>query len=80
MIIGFYGDMGEAMGREIAFDAGGIATVGDLRRALAKAYPQAAGALLSARLKPFLADRLAGEDEALARHGRIEFLPPLSGG
>lgn len=81
MRIGFYGEMGERIGREVEhLPAPGATTVAGLRRSLASAYPHEAEALLSLRLKTFVADAQVDDDASLAGVGQVEFLPPLSGG
>ena len=81
MDIGFFGDIGERIGREIRHDpAPGTATVAGLRRSLAAAFPAFADALLSRRLKVFIADRQVDEETSLTGVTRVEFLPPVSGG
>lgn len=81
MQIGFYGEMGERIGREVEhLPAPDATTVAGLRRSLASAYPHEAEALLSPRLKAFVADAQVGDEAGLAGVARVEFLPPLSGG
>jgi len=80
MKIGFFGRLRDSLGeeREVVAEAG--ETVARLRVRLAGLHPEAAGDLLSPRVRACVADRVVGEDFRLAGHGRIEFLPPLSGG
>jgi molybdopterin converting factor small subunit len=80
MKIGFFGRLGDALGkeREVAAEAG--ETVARLRIRLAGLYPQAAQDLLSPRVRACVLDAIVGEDFVLGGHERIEFLPPLSGG
>lgn len=80
MKIGFFGKLRDKLGdeREIA-DAEGE-TVAGLRIRLANLHPEAAGDLLSSRVRAFVADRIVSEDFPLGGQERIEFLPPLSGG
>ena len=80
MKIGFFGRLREALGdeREVAGEAG--ETVAQLRSRLAGLHPEAAGELLSPRVRACVADTIVGEDFPLGGQERVEFLPPLSGG
>lgn len=80
MRIGYFGKLRDALGdeREIADEAG--ETVAGLRARLAGLHPEAANDLLGPRVRAVVADRIVGEDFALAGVERVEFLPPLSGG
>ena len=76
MIITFYGSLGERLGRsrELAVPAG-VRTVGDLRGFLGDE-----AVLDAARVRVFVDDVAAGEAHGVCGAGRIDFLPPLSGG
>lgn len=80
MKIGFFGSMGERIGREIEIDASHVGTVAGLRNLLANTYPYAAGLLLSPTLKACIDDSIVDDKRALSGQERIEFFPPLSGG
>jgi molybdopterin converting factor small subunit len=80
MRIHFYGGIGDRLGRSVEFDLpDDAATVGDLRRLLSRAYPDAAGEIAS-RLRACVGDEIVGEAYELSRADTVEFLPPLSGG
>jgi molybdopterin converting factor small subunit len=80
MKIGFFGRLRDSLGdeRDVTVDAG--ETVARLRLRLAGLYPEAAGDLLSRRVRAFVADSIVGEDFPVGGSDRVEFLPPLSGG
>jgi molybdopterin converting factor small subunit len=80
MKIGFFGRLRDVLGdeREVAAEAG--ETVARLRIRLAGLWPEAAGDLLSPRVRACVGDTMVGEDFVAGGHERIEFLPPLSGG
>lgn len=80
MKIGFFGRLRDSLGdeRDVAVDAG--ETVAGLRLRLAGLYPEAAGDLLSPRVRACVADSIVGEDFPVGGSDRVEFLPPLSGG
>ena len=77
----FYGKLAETIGREIDFDLGQpIATVGELRAALAKAWPEHADDLMGPRVKTLIGDDFVDDDADLDESIAIEFFPPVSGG
>ena len=78
--IQFYGPLGDALGREVTFEAADAATVGALRVALARTWPDHADALLSPRLKTLIHDTFVSDDATLDDVKAVEFLPPVSGG
>lgn len=81
MIVGFYGILGEVIGREVEMDRPGhVRTVGELRRHLATLHPEAARELAAARSKASIDDRLVGDEVSVEGEDRVEFFPPLSGG
>lgn len=80
MQIGFYGSIGDRLGRELVFDAAGAASVAALRQALAAAFPDAAEQLMSPGLKPCIGDCIVDDGHPLDGVERVEFFPPLSGG
>jgi molybdopterin converting factor small subunit len=80
MIITFFGRLRDALGDERVVAAETGETVARLRVRLAALHPEAAGDLLSPRVRACVADSIVGEDFHLGGHERIEFLPPLSGG
>lgn len=80
MQIGFFGSIGERLGREMVFDTAGARSVGELRNKLAEAYPAAAESLRSPGLKACIGDEMVDEDHMLDGVERVEFFPPLSGG
>lgn len=80
MKIGFFGRLRDSLGdeRDVTVEAG--ETVARLRLRLAGLYPEAAGDLLSPRVRACVADSIVGEEFAVGESDRVEFLPPLSGG
>lgn len=80
MKIGFFGQMGERLGREVEIDAARAPTVAALRTLVAEAYPDAADQLLSPTLKACVDDSIVDDDAVLKGSERVEFFPPLSGG
>lgn len=80
MKVGFFGKLRGALGDEREIPAEKGETVARLRIRLAELHPQAAGDLLSRRVRAYVGDRMVGEDFRLGGHERVEFLPPLSGG
>ena len=80
MKIGFFGRLRDSLGEELEVPAGREETVAQLRTRLAALHPSAAADLLSPRVRACVADSIVGEDFRLAGQGRVEFLPPLSGG
>jgi molybdopterin converting factor subunit 1 len=61
---------------DIELSAG--ATVADLRRALAVAYPRLAGLLERSAFA--VADEFAGDDVVITADAMVALLPPVSGG
>lgn len=81
MKIIFYGKLAETIGREIYFDpAPPTTSVGELRTALAKAWPNCADDITGPRVKALIGDDFVGDDTPLDRSMLIEFFPPVSGG
>lgn len=81
MVINFYGRIADRVGRSIELDLPhSITTVAELRRLLGTTYPDAAGEIASASLRPCIDDEIVGEAHDIRRAGTIEFFPPLSGG
>ena len=81
MRIGFFGKMGEIIGREVEIEIpASTGTVAGLRRLLAEHFPAAADALDDARLRACIADTMVDESHSVAGVERVEFFPPLSGG
>lgn len=81
MKIVFYGKLADGIGREIDFDPGiAVRNVGELRAALAEAWPEYAADLSGPRVKAMIADDVVSDDTPLGRSQTIEFFPPVSGG
>ena len=78
--IGFYGSLGEAIGREVEVALSEACTVGELRAMLAGLYPDAAPALIPERARAVVDDRVVTEEFVLGQAVAVEFFPPLSGG
>lgn len=75
-----FGGLGARLGREVELDLGGSPTIADVRRALARLHPGAAGDLAATRTRACVNDELALEDRLVGPADEIAFLPPLSGG
>lgn len=81
MQIGFFGSIGDRLGRDIVHrPPPQTATVADLRRSLAAAFPQEEAVLTGSRLKAVIGDSVVGDDASVAGIDRVEFFPPVSGG
>lgn len=80
MKVMFFGKLRDALGEERDVAPQDGETVARLRRRLADSCPDAAGDLLSPRVRACVDDCIVGEDFVVAGHERVEFLPPLSGG
>lgn len=80
MKIAFFGKLRHALGDECEVAAQDGETVARLRNRLAGLHPEAAGDLLSPRVRACVADTIVAEDFVLGEDDRVEFLPPLSGG
>jgi molybdopterin converting factor small subunit len=80
MKIGFFGRLRDMIGDELEVAAEAGETVARLRVRLAGLHPRAAQELLGPRARACVADTIVAEDFLLQGCGRIEFLPPLSGG
>ena len=78
--ISLFGKLGDIIAREIDFEDGRAANVGDLRRALALAYPHAASDVLSPRVRVCVNDTVAGDGQPLVARDEVALLPPVSGG
>lgn len=55
-------------------------TVGELRRALAAAYPSAASDLRSPRVRAYVNELMVDDRQPLASGDDVALLPPVSGG
>lgn len=81
MKIGFFGIVGERIGREIEHaPAAHAVTISDLRRSLALAFPGEAALLVSPRLKAVIGDVVVSDNASIAGIEHVEFFPPVSGG
>lgn len=80
MKIRFYGSLGEAIGRAVEIDAAPRASVADVRRKLAEAYPNAADTLRGPSTRACIRGTIVGEDAVVEPGDEVEFFPPLSGG
>lgn len=81
MQIHFYGRIGERLGGTIALALPSTAkTIGDLRRTLCEAYPDAAAEIRSSALKACVNDEIVGESYVIQGAENVEFLPTVSGG
>lgn len=81
MKILFFGQLGDAIGREVhvqAPDEG--CTVAELRALLANSYPEAQASLGNKRARACVKDVIVDEQFRLDPQAEVEFFPPLSGG
>lgn len=81
MKILFFGKLGDLVGREIDIDspADGC-TVSELRKLLARRYPEAETDLARPSLRACVDDTVVGEQFRVGPGAQVEFFPPLSGG
>jgi molybdopterin converting factor small subunit len=75
-----YGNLADAIGREVELDLAPGATVGEARRALAEQYPQLAAILARGGFRGCIDDAIAGDDAMVPAEATLSFFPPLSGG
>ena len=81
MIIGFFGKLGETIGRQVDIDPpSGLSTVEELRAWLAATYPAAASDLSRPGLKAAIEDNMVSDETSFVGVDRVEFFPPISGG
>lgn len=81
MIIGFFGKLGEMIGRQVEVDPpAGLSTVEELKDWLAATYPAAAGDFAGSGLKVAIDDQLVPDTTSFVGVDRVEFFPPISGG
>jgi len=81
MRIGFFGRLGERIGREVDLDLPADAcTVADLRLHLARQFPAASGDLASGSLRACVDEAIVPDSHVVRPGQRVEFFPPLSGG
>lgn len=74
-----YGNLAEAIGREVelAIDPG--TTIGAARKTLCDRFPQAA-ALLGDGVRGCIGDEIVGDAAIVPEGAELAFFPPLSGG
>jgi len=81
MRIGFFGRLGERIGRAVDLDLPADAcTVADLRLHLARQFPAASGDLASGSLRACVDEAIVPDSHVVRPGQRVEFFPPLSGG
>lgn len=79
--IGFFGSLGERIGRSVALDLPEQgSTVAELRSRLAELHPMASNELMRRGVLACASDEIVGEDHRVMPGSAVEFLPPLSGG
>ncbi len=78
MIVRFYERLADAIGREIEVNTGGDISIGDVRRLLLAAHPDAADYLRHTRA--VLRDAFVDDVRFVSAGDQVEFLPPVSGG
>lgn len=80
MTIFFYGRLAAAVGERVDMEVSTGRSIGELREALAKRYPEIAEQLRSRRVRACIGDSIVQETHVVAPGERIEFFPPVSGG
>ena len=81
MRIGFFGKLGERIGREVDLDLpGGACSVAALRLHLAQHFPAAADDLESGLLRACVDETIVPASHIVRPGQKVEFFPPLSGG
>lgn len=75
-----YGNLADAIGREVEVVTVPGATVGDVRRLLQEQFPKALAALARGGVRGCIDDQIAGDDIVVPAGEDIAFLPLLSGG
>ena len=74
-----YGNLAEAIGREVELELAPGATVGAARRALGDRFPEAA-LMLRRGVRGCIDDVIVGDEAIVPEGGALAFFPPLSGG
>ena len=76
-----FGKLGELAAREVCLEPGpDLATMADVRQALARAYPAASADLLSPRVRGCVNDAMVSDSHPIGPGDEIALLPPVSGG
>lgn len=75
-----HGRLADMLGRELEIAAPARAPVAELRRRIAAAHPDAAGAILSDRVRACVGDTIVSDRRCPEPGEVVEFLPPVSGG
>lgn len=78
--ISLFGSLADAIGREVELPVPSGATVADLRRGLADAYPAAAPLLTRPQVRACLNNQIVGDEQPVPEGAELAFFPPLSGG
>lgn len=73
-----YGRLAETIDRQVDIDLPRGCSVGELRRLLSDAHPQAAEHLR--RSRAIIGDAAVGNEHVVGPADEVEFLPPVSGG
>jgi molybdopterin synthase sulfur carrier subunit len=81
MRIGFFGRLGERIGREVDLDLPAEAcSVAELRLHLAQQFPAASADLASGSLRACVDETIVPDSHIVRPGQKVEFFPPLSGG
>ena len=81
MRIGFFGRLGERIGREVDLDLpADTCSVAALRLHLAQLFPVAAADLASGSLRACVDETIVPDTHIVRPGQKVEFFPPLSGG
>jgi len=78
--IRFLGRLAELIGREIELDVPVGSSVGEVRREIARAFPDSAEAISSPRVRAIIGDDFVSDQRILATGDELELFPPVSGG
>lgn len=74
-----FGNLAEAIGREVELEVPAGATVGEARRALASRFP-AAATILARGVRGCIDECIVSDEAVVPEGAALAFFPPLSGG
>lgn len=80
MIVKFYGRLADVLGSEREVDIAGPCTVEDVRRLVARTWPDAEHAIADGKVRACIHDRIVADAHSVAPGDCVEFFPPVSGG
>jgi len=80
MRVQFYGKLAGCLGKEVVVELPAACSIAEIRERLATAYPDAAQALGSRRVRACVGDTIVPDNHLVQPNETIEFFPPVSGG